>query len=83
MTSSTGAKLPWELIVKIISFTLDPSERPYLSDILLTHDVIVEHGVQRAIKHIKTVKALENAYSNHEKPPTFLRSLYPDCWHIF
>lgn len=83
MTSSTGAKLPWELIVKIISFTLDPSERPYLSDILLTQNVIIEHGVQRAIKHIKTVKALENAYSNHEKPPTFLRSLYPDCWHIF
>ena len=75
MTSSTGAKLPWELIVKIISYTLDPSERPYLSDILLTHDVIVEHGVQRAIKHIKTVKALENAYSNHEKPPTFLRGI--------
>ena len=83
MSSSTGAKLPWELIVKIISYTLDPSERPYLSDILLTHDVIVEHGVQRAIKHIKTVKALENAYSNHEKLPIFLRSLYPDCWHIF
>ncbi len=82
MTSSTGAKLPWELIVKIISFTLDPSERPYLSDILLTQNVIIEHGVQRAIKHIKTVKALENAYSNHEEPPTFLRSLYPDCWHI-
>jgi len=82
MTSSIGAKLPWELIVKIISYTLDPSERPYLSDILLTQNVIIEHGVQRAIKHIKTVKALENAYSNHEEPPTFLRSLYPDCWHI-
>ena len=57
MTSSTGAKLPWELIVKIISFTLDPSERPYLSDILLTQNVIIEHGVQRAIKHIKNSKS--------------------------
>ena len=82
MSSSAGAKLPWELIVKIISYTLDPSARPYLSDILLAQNVIIEHGVQRSIKHIKTVKALENAYSNHEEPPTFLRSLYPDCWHI-
>ena len=82
MSSSAGAKLPWELIVKIISYTLDPSARPYLSDILLAQNVIIEQGVQRAIKHIKTVKALENAYSNHEEPPTFLRSLYPDCWHI-
>ena len=53
MSSSAGAKLPWELIVKIISYTLDPSARPYLSDILLTRDVIIEYGVQRAIKHIK------------------------------
>ena len=82
MSSSAGAKLPWELIVKIISYTLDPSARPYLSDIQLTRDVIMEYGVQRAIKHIKTVKALENAYSNYEEPPNFLRSLYPDCWHI-
>ncbi len=82
MSSSASAKLPWELIIKIISYTLDPSARPYLSDILLVQNIIVEHGVQRAIKHIKTVKALENAYSNHEEPPTFLRSLYPDCWHI-
>lgn len=82
MTSSASAKLPWELIIKIISYTLDPSARPYLSDILLVQNVIVEHGVQRAIKHIKTVKSLENAYSNYQEPPTFLRSLYPDCWHI-
>ena len=82
MSSSAGAKLPWELIVKIISYTLDPSARPYLSDIQLTRDVIMEYGVQRAIKHIKTVKALENAYSNYAEPPNFLRSLYPDCWHI-
>jgi len=82
MSSSASAKLPWELIIKIISYTLDPSARPYLSDILLTRDVIVEHGVQIAIKHIKTVKALENAYSNYAEPPNFLRSLYPDCWHI-
>ena len=82
MSSSVGAKLPWELIVKIISYTLDPSTSPYLSDILLAQNVIIEHGVQRAIKHIKTVKALENAYSNYAEPPNFLRSLYPDCWHI-
>ena len=82
MSSSAGAKLPWELIVKIISYTLDPSARPYLSDILLAQNVIIEHGVQRAIKHIKTVKSLENAYSNYVEPPNFLRSLYPDCWHI-
>ncbi len=82
MSRSAGAKFPWELIVKIISYTLDPSARPYLSDILLTRDVIIEYGVQRAIKHIKTVKALENAYSNYAEPPNFLRSLYPDCWHI-
>ena len=82
MSSSASAKLPWELIIKIISYTLDPSARPYLSDILLVQNVIVEHGVQRAIKHIKTVKSLENAYSNYQEPPTFLRSLYPDCWHI-
>ena len=82
MSSYACAKLQWELIVKIISYTLDPSARPYLSDILLTRDVIIEYGVQRAIKHIKTVKALENAYSNYEEPPNFLRSLYPDCWHI-
>ena len=37
---------------------------------------------KKAIKHIKTVKALENAYSNYAEPPNFLRSLYPDCWHI-
>ena len=82
MSSSAGAKLPWELIVKIISYTLDPSARPYLSDIQLTRDVIMEYGVQRAIKHIKTVKSLENAYSNYEEPTNFIRSLYPDCWHI-
>ncbi len=82
MSSSASAKLPWELIIKIISYTLDPSARPYLSDILLVQNIIVEHGVQRAIKHIKTVKSLENAYSNYQEPPTFLRSLYPDCWHI-
>ncbi len=82
MSSSASAKLPWELIIKIISYTLDPSARPYLSDIQLTGDVIMEYGVQRAIKHVKTVKSLENAYSNYAEPPNFLRSLYPDCWHI-
>ena len=44
--------LPWELIDKIISYTLDPSVRPYLFDIRLTKDIIIELGIKAVFRFI-------------------------------
>ena len=71
--------LPWELIDKIVSYTLDPSVRPYLFDIRLTKDITMEHGVKAGLRHINSVKALQRAYV---KPPSYIGNLYADCWHI-
>ena len=72
--------LPWELIDKIISYTVDPSVRPYLFDIRLTEDITIEHGVKAALRHINSVKALKHAW--YVKPPSYISNLYADCWHI-
>ena len=74
--------LPFDIIIKIMSYILDPSERPYLDDIKLTSDVIMPHGVRVALTHIKTVRALQSSYSNHKNPPEYIHQLYGDCWHI-
>ena len=34
------------------------------------------------LRHIRTIKALKNAYSTYMEPPSFLGGLYDDCWHI-
>ena len=50
---SAAVRLPWELIIKIISYTLDPSARPYLADIKLTMDITMTHGVKVGITSYK------------------------------
>lgn len=72
--------LPWELIDKIVSYTLDPSVRPYLFDIRLTKDITMEHGVKAGLRHINSVKALQHAW--YDKAPSYIGNLYADCWHI-
>ena len=74
--------LPFEIIDKIISYTLNPDERPYLNDIKLTNNVIIPHGVSVAIIHIKTVRGLQYSYRKHRNPPEYIHRLYDDCWHI-
>lgn len=71
--------LPWELIRKIIGYTLDPSQRPYLDDIR-TMQSILPRGVNAALVHLREMQALRHAYTDYPIKP--FRRLYEDCWHL-
>ena len=70
--------LPWELIRKIIGYTLDPSLRPYLDDIR-TIQSMLPRGVKAALVHLREMQALRHAYADYPIKPF---RLYEDCWHL-
>lgn len=70
--------LPFELVGKIIGYTLDPSQRPYLDDIR-TMQSILPRGIKAALVHLRELRALRHAYSDYPIKPF---ALYEDCWHL-
>ena len=47
--------LPFELVGKIIGYTLDPSQRPYLDDIR-TMQSILPRGIKAALVHLRELQ---------------------------
>ena len=61
------------------AYSLNKTERPYITELHLVKDVLPEHGVRVSILHLKELKALEHAYHDYMNSPI---GIYPDAWHI-
>ena len=81
--------LPLELVDLCMKFSgayhWDKTARPYVLDIKLVRNIIVERGVQASLLHIREYHALEKAYAKHnnEWPSAwYFNSIYPDAMHL-